>query len=79
MASIDLTLMAVLLPLGFGFLVGMFSNSLYVGGGGAAVILGWLAVKTGDTFILGAWFLLLVMMALATGQKFVRAMMGETA
>jgi hypothetical protein len=79
MASIDFQLLTVLLPVLIRGILGLIVNNAYIGGGAAAVLLGWIAVQTQETFTLGAWMLLLLLMALATGRKMAELTLGDTA
>lgn len=79
MPSLELTLFPVLLPLFLGAVIGILAGSIYVGGGAAAVMLAFIAVHTANSFAVGAWFLLLLLMALAAGKRTADMVLGETA
>lgn len=76
---VDFTLLTVLIPALLGIAIGLFSGSVYIGGGAFAVILGWTAVKTQNSFTVGLWFLILLLMTLASGKRMADMLLGDTA
>jgi len=79
MTAIDFTLLAVTLPMLFGAAIGLIAGNIYVGGGASAILLSWIAAETQNSFIVGAWLLLLVFMALSVGREMTTAILGDTA
>lgn len=77
--AVEFTLLTLIVILSIGAIIGIFSNSVYVGGGASAVLLGYVAVQTRNTFVVGAWFLLLLMMALAAGKRMADMLLGDVA
>lgn len=77
--AVEFTLLTLVVILSIGAIIGVFSNSVYIGGGASAVLLGYIAVKTQNTFVVGAWFLLLLMMALSAGKRMADMLLGDVA
>ena len=76
---IDYTLLSVMIPILVGAAIGMVSGNTYLGAGSSVVILSWVAAETQNSFILGAWLLLLMIMALSVGRTFATAILGDVA
>lgn len=79
MAEVNLTLLAIAAPILLGAGIGLATKNAYVGGGGATVLLSWIATQTENNFIMGAWLLILTFMGLAVARQMAGIMLGETA
>lgn len=79
MATVDLTMLAIVAPIMIGAITGLATKNVYVGGGGATVLLAWIATQTENNFIMGAWLLVLTFMGLAVARQAASFMLGETA
>lgn len=77
--AVEFTLLTLIVILSLGASIGILSKSVYVGGGASAVLLGYVAVQTRNTFVVGAWFLLLLMMSLAAGKRMADMLLGDVA
>lgn len=79
MPLVEFSLLTLIVILSLGAAIGILSGSVYVGGGASAVLLGYIAVQTQNTFVVGMWFLLLLMMALAAGKRTADMLLGDVA
>lgn len=78
MAAIQFTLMAILIPILMGAVLGFIVGNIFVGLAGSVMILGWIAGELDNQFITSLTALILMIMAVATARQFVTQIMGDT-
>lgn len=59
--------------------VAFMSKSLILGGSGGLVVFAYVAVRSGNTLMLGFYLLLMFFMVMAVGVYLTKTVMGETA